>query len=124
MADVKWKSEPDPKDYKAALSYLSLICDEADADKTVEALKSASLEQHPAKDILRSSRLPLLPRADASVARHMKKIADGKKLSPILAVRGDNDEPLTVADGYHRTCAVYHVNEDGTVDARVGSWRK
>ena len=119
----RWKTDPDPKDYAAARSYLSLVADENRADKTAYALKNAATQQLAAKDILRSAQLTLLPRTDAHVRKQLKKIARGKKRSPVLLVHGEDGNPLTIADGYHRVCACYHCGDDTVVDARVGSWQ-
>jgi hypothetical protein len=31
----------------------------------------------------------------------------------------DKDLPLTIADGYHRVCASYHLDEDADVPCRL-----
>ena len=48
----------------------------------------------------------------------MKK---GEKLSPVLLVRGGlyHDRLLTVADGYHRICASYLLDEDADIPCRI-----
>jgi hypothetical protein len=33
-------------------------------------------------------------------------------LSPILLLRGDGEHPLVIADGYHRVCASYWIDEN------------
>ena len=33
-------------------------------------------------------------------------------LSPILLLRGDDNHPLIIADGYHRVCASYWIDEN------------
>jgi hypothetical protein len=73
------------------------------------------------KDLLRTSRLPPLPPENLHVARNLKKVKDGKKLSPVLLVRGQltSDVPLTVADGYHWICASYHLDEDADSPCRI-----
>jgi hypothetical protein len=47
-------------------------------------------------------------------------------LSPVLLVRGrlDAHVPLTVADGYHRICASYHLDEDADIPCRIVDWPK
>lgn len=117
-----WKNEPDGHDYDAAESYLSLIADNNQVAAAVESLKAAPITQHPAKDIIRASGLPILPRANAHVRKNLTRISKGKKLSPVLLVHGEGDKPLVIADGYHRVCAVYYNDEDDTIDARVGTW--
>jgi len=39
-------------------------------------------------------------------------VSSGQSLSPILLLRGDDDHPLIVADGYHRVCASYWIDEN------------
>ena len=74
-----------------------------------------------AQYLLRSSRLAVLPPENFHVARDLKKVKDGKKLSPVLVVRGQltSHIPLTVADGYHRVCASYHLDEDADIPCRL-----
>ena len=45
----------------------------------------------------------------------------GSKLSPVLLVQG---VPLWVADGYHRICASYHLDEKTEVPCRVVANRR
>ena len=99
-----WKDEPDDHDYPAAEAYLSLLMPLAKAKQVVGRLRTAPIARRKAKDLLRSSRLAVLPPENFHVARDLKKVKDGKKLSPVLLVRGQlaSDVPLTVADGYHR----------------------
>jgi len=116
-----WQSEPDNHDYPAAESYLSLLTSAAEAKKLVARLKTAPIVMHPAKDILRSGQLELLPMNDAAVKRDIMKVAQGMKLSPVLLVRGDytNDVPLVIADGYHRVCSSYHLSENEQIPCRI-----
>jgi hypothetical protein len=111
---VRWGEEPDEHDYPAAASFLSLICDPTEVRRLVTALKAAPIVHHQAKDLLRASELALLPADNVHVASDLAKIASGKPLSPVLLMRGDfrRGVPLTIADGYHRVCASYHVNEN------------
>jgi hypothetical protein len=69
-----------------------------------------------ASDLLRASGLALLPADDHEVAKDLHKVKSGTKLSPVLLVRGT---PLWVADGYHRICASYHLNEDEVIPCRI-----
>jgi hypothetical protein len=69
-----------------------------------------------AKDILRASALPLLAANDHEVAKDLSKVKSGTKLSPVLLVRGT---PLWIADGYHRVCASYHLDEDAAIPCRI-----
>jgi hypothetical protein len=120
-AKEHWKSKPDDHDYPAALNYLALVATELVAAHIVEQLKGASLSHFKAKDLLRASQLPLLPEDDPAVARDLKKVKKGEQLSPVLLVRGNlaGSIALTVADGYHRICASYHLTEDADIPCRI-----
>jgi hypothetical protein len=117
MTTERWKAEPEKQDYPAARSYLSLLVDSNQAKKTAKALADDPEEaRYKAKDILRAAGLPLLPLDDPEVAKDLAKVKAGAKLSPVLLVRGD---PLWVADGYHRICASYHLEEDAEIPCRI-----
>jgi hypothetical protein len=120
-----WRTEPDAHDYPAASDFLSLVFAPEVVKATVEALRTAPLETRKAKDMLRASRLPLLPAEDPAVERDLKKVRRGEKLSPVLLVRGDlaRGYPMVVADGYHRVCASYHLDEDADIPCRVSGLR-
>jgi hypothetical protein len=121
MGKVSWKSEPDEHDYPAATAYLSLIADAAQTDDLVGRLKTASVDYHKAKDVLRAATLPLLAKDNPHVAADLKKIAQNTRLSPVLLVRGDltSGAPLQIADGYHRVCASYHVDENTDIPCHI-----
>lgn len=122
MADApRWKPQPEQHDFPAALSYLSLVVTDAEAQALVEAMRVAATVRHKVKDLLRASGLPLLPSDNAHVRRDLEKIKDGEGLSPVLLVRGRlaDGRPLVVADGYHRLCAAYHLDEDVDVSCRI-----
>ena len=117
MAGEHWKNEPEAQDYPAARSYLSLLVDPSEAKKLAKALAAnAEAGRYKAKDILRAAGLGLLPLDDPEVAKDLAKVKAGTKLSPVLLVRGD---PLWVADGYHRICASYHLDEDAEIPCRL-----
>lgn len=118
---LKWADAPDEHDYPAAALYLSLVADPGLADALSSSLADASTVHQHAKDILRAARLPLLPADDVEVAKDLKKVRKGTALSPILLVRGDfvTGRLLQIADGYHRVCASYHLNEDTDIPCRL-----
>jgi hypothetical protein len=117
MPNEHWKDEPEAEDYPAAESYLSLLVGHAAATKLAKALrKEEELKHFAAKDILRASGLPLLGNDDSEVAADLEKVKFGKKLSPVLLVEGI---PLWVADGYHRVCTSYHLDEKAPVPCRI-----
>ena len=56
---------------------------------------------------------------DPSVVKDLEKVVQGRKLSPVLMVRVGRGEPLVVADGYHRICASYHLDENAEIPCRI-----
>ena len=117
MTTEHWKDAPSAEDYPAAKSYLTLLVGSKSAAKLVKALrKQEGLSHFAAKDILRASGLPLLGPDDSEVAADLAKVKLGKKLSPVLLIEGS---PLWVADGYHRVCASYHLNEKTELPCRI-----
>jgi hypothetical protein len=121
---VKWFDEPEDQDYPAAAAYLSLLALPQDVELAVKALRKAPITTQKAKDILRASRLELLEESNAHVRSDLKKIHKGKKLSPILLVRGDlaSGVALHVADGYHRVCASYHTDENTDIPVKIADF--
>lgn len=121
MPNIVWKDEPDLHDYPAATSYLSLVAQPDIVKRTVKELRGAKLEHFKAKDMLRSSQLPLLPADDQHVAANIAKVNAGTRLSPVLLVRGAlaRGFPLQIADGYHRVCASYHLGENNDIPCKI-----
>ena len=72
-----------------------------------------------AKDIFRASGLSLLGVSNAHVEKDRKKIQEGKELSPLLLVRDAAHGKVVIADGYHRLCAVYSVDEDAQIPCKI-----
>ncbi|MBV8065601.1 MAG: hypothetical protein JOY73_08765 [Actinobacteria bacterium] len=116
-----WKPDPDEHDFPAAHDFLTLVATEQSADALVDALKNAQMTERKAKDLLRACRLQLLPRNNVHVADDLAKVAAGGKLSPVLLVRGraTDDVPLVIADGYHRVCASWYLDEDADIPCRI-----
>ena len=116
---VKWSETVETKDFDAGRRYLELLFPPATAQALVASLKSARVQSFAAKDVLRASELELLPAKDADVARQLKKIGKGAPLSPLLLVRESGHARLVVADGFHRLCAVIHVDQDVKVACKI-----
>ncbi len=113
MTAVTWLPKPEKHDFQAAEDYLSLIMSVKEAaDLRHQLAKVVGLVHRKAKDILRSSQLDLLGQDNKHVASDLAKVSAGTALSPILLIRGVNRSPLIVADGYHRVCASYWVDEN------------
>ena len=114
MPTVKWLPKPENHDYQAAEDYLSLIMPPEKAADFRQKLSEAkdNITHRKAKDILRASQLPLLAQDSKHVASDLLKVSSGQALSPILLIRGSDKHPLVVADGYHRVCASYWIDEN------------
>jgi hypothetical protein len=121
VTKVTWKTEPDAHDYPAAASYLSLIATPDQVNDLIDQLKIAPLSHYKAKDMLRASGLRLLPPDNPHVAADLTKVKNNKGLSPVLLIRGDltHARPLQIADGYHRVCASYHLDENTDIPCRI-----
>ena len=111
---VTWLPKPEKHDYQAAEDYLSLIMSPERAAEWRQKLTEAKddITHRKAKDILRASQLALLDQDNKHVASDLAKAASGMALSPILLLRGTGEHPLIIADGYHRVCASYWVDEN------------
>jgi hypothetical protein len=117
--EIQWLAEPEEHNYPAAQSYLSLVYDEKTATGYVEKLKKAPVSGFKAKDIFRASGLSLLGVSNSHVEKDRKKVRDGRKLSPLLLVRENVHGKVIIADGYHRLCAVYSLNEDAVIPCKI-----
>jgi len=116
---IFWLEKPEAHDYPAALSYLTLLYAKGEARNLVKALKKTKMTSFKAKDIFRASGLPLLGISNSHVQKNTKKLRAGLRLSPLLLVRDDKQRRLIIADGYHRMCSVYQLNEDADVPCKI-----
>lgn len=122
VAKVKWQDAPQEHDYPAAAQYLSLLVgDPALRAELAGQLHEAPVAHYKVKDLLRASQLPLLPETNLHVAADLRKIRKRQPLSAVLLVRGDliRGFPLQIADGYHRVCASYYVDENTDIPCRL-----
>jgi hypothetical protein len=118
-----WLDKPVAENYQAAHDYLSLLFDEATTRTLVQRLRRAPTIARQAKDLLRASQTHLLEPDNPHVANNLKKIKKGKKISPVLLVRGNGKTGVTlaIADGHHRICASWQWNEDVPVACCIAS---
>jgi len=105
--------------HPAAESYLNLLFDEKTVVSLLERLKRSSMTGFKAKDIFRASGLSLLGVSNSHVEKDLTKIREGTKLSPLLLVRHGDRPKVIIADGYHRLCAVYSVDEDAVIPCKI-----
>ncbi|HEY3859963.1 MAG TPA: hypothetical protein VGM47_10200 [Gammaproteobacteria bacterium] len=116
---IKWLAEPEAQDYPAAKNYLTLIIKPSEAKAAVTKLKTAKVMQFAAKDIFRATRLSLLGISNSHVEKDRAKIVAHEKLSPLLLFRDKRNGRVVIADGYHRLCAVYSVDEDAMIPCKI-----
>jgi hypothetical protein len=116
---IKWLAEPEEHDYPAAESYLKLLFDDKAVVALLEKLKRSPTTSFKAKDIFRASGLSLLGIDNSHVKKDLAKIRYGSKLSPLLLVRDGDRSKVIIADGYHRLCAVYSVDEDAVIPCKI-----
>jgi hypothetical protein len=116
-----WKVAPEAHDFPAAQDYLELVLTPARASAVVRKLKRARITRKKAKDLLRAGDLPLLKETNFHVKADLRKVSKGEKLSPLLLVRGNapGGMNLIVADGYHRICASYHLDENADIPCLI-----
>ncbi len=116
---IKWLETTEDHDYPAAESYLSLIYEPDAVAVFVQLLRQAPVFGFKAKDIFRASGLSLLGISNFEVERDRKKIESEEPLSPLLLVRDTVNGKVVIADGYHRLCAVYAMNEDTLIPCKI-----
>ena len=104
-------------DYAAAEAYLSLRLGQAEVTKRVDRLRKAPLTTRRANDVLRAAGLDPAPLDDPGVIKDLVKVIEGRKLSPVLVIRGA--EAADIADGYHRVSLVYRIDPYGVVPLKL-----
>ena len=119
IKSIRWLTEPEVHDYEAAASYLALLYAPLKVAEMVKGLKAASMAEFCAKDISRASQLAMLPATNFHVQKDLTKLAKGKQLSPILLFRDEPHNKLIIADGYHRLCTVYGINENAMIPCKL-----
>ena len=82
-------------------------------------MKLVTLVEYKAKDIFRASSLSLLGISNGLVKKDLKKIKNDDKISPLLLVRNSANGKVIIADGYHRLCAVYSLDEDALIPCKI-----
>jgi hypothetical protein len=114
---IAWAKCPQTQDYEGAARYLDLLCTPSAVQRIVKAYRQGKPTMFAAKDLLRASALPLLSKEDVHVDGDLKRIRKGRSLAPVLLIRGytSHGVPLTIADGYHRICAICYFDESEPV---------
>ena len=117
--DINWLEVVEEQNYQAAASYLGLLHPDNRVVEIIAGLRSAPIVKFKAKDIFRSSQLSLLGVSNSHVEKDRKKIRKGISLSPLLLLRDEQNGKVVIADGYHRLCAVYQVDEDAWIQCKI-----
>jgi hypothetical protein len=117
--EIKWLSDVQEHDYPAAESYLSLIYADDRVASVVAGFHAASLTQFKGKDVFRASQLSLLGVSNSHVEKDRQKIRKGQALSPLLLLRDEHNGKVVIADGYHRLCAAYELDEDAWIPCKI-----
>jgi hypothetical protein len=117
--EIQWLNQPEDHDYPAAGAYLALVFDGKTVAEMVAGLRQASMTSFKAKDVFRASGLSLLGVSNSHVEKDLVKINGGRALSPLLLVRDSTHGKVIIADGYHRLCAVYSLNEDALIPCKI-----
>lgn len=117
MSDAMWTDRPATSFLDDVYNYLTLLFSPHDAVRIVDDLTNAEVIQRRANDILRAADLLPSSEDDPSVMASIERLAQAVVLPPtFLVVRKHR---LIIADGYHRTSAVYWSNDFSMVDCLV-----
>jgi hypothetical protein len=117
VGKIEWLDEVADHDYAAAEAYLSLKLDKQAVTKAVGRLRKAEVATRRANDILRAAGLDPAPLDDPGVIKDVIKVIEGKRLSPVLVIRGEGH--ADIADGYHRVSMVYRIDPYGVVPLKL-----
>jgi hypothetical protein len=80
MTKVVWRETPKDHDYPAAATSLALLTSADTIEAVITGLRSVPLTRQKAKDMLRTSRLPLLAHVNVRVAADLKMIQQRRPL--------------------------------------------
>jgi len=116
---ITWLDDVEQTNYSAAQFYLSLLYGGTEVTSLISRLRSKNIVQFKAKDIFRASQLSLLGVSNSHVEKDRKKIKKGTPLSPLLLVRDEKNGKVVIADGYHRLCAIYRLDEDAWIRCKI-----
>jgi hypothetical protein len=121
LSQNNWTHTPEHEDFDAAANYLSLLLPEDTVRRAVQRLRHGPMVVRRAEDLLRASGLNDLPSDNPTVAKQLKALKHGKLLSPVLCIRGDlhSGADMVIADGYHRVCASYILDEAADIPCRL-----
>jgi hypothetical protein len=118
--EIKWLPEPASETYDSAKTFLELMFKPKKALRWVKRLKKAGVSEYAAKDILRASAIPIATVRAFDWKKQLDQIHQGNPLSPILLLRQNDGGPLIIADGFHRMCALFSIDQEVSVPCKIG----
>ena len=118
---INWAADPGPDNANDAANFLAMYKKQKNSDRIVADLIASPVVTFKAKDILRASGLPALPKDNAHVQLALQLIANGQILDSVYLLRGKLTQgiPVTIVDGYHRVSAAWHTDPSSEVDAHI-----
>jgi hypothetical protein len=114
---IAWSSQPQKKDYPAAERYLCLLLEPKEAADLAAKLRKAPVTRQVARDILRAAAISTIGISDSDEERD--KILAGEEVSPLLLVRHKETGRVIVADGFHRLCTVFKIDQSAMVPCKI-----
>jgi disulfide oxidoreductase YuzD len=116
---VQWLDDAIDDDYSAAAHYLSLLDIQKNIDKAVAEMRSATITEFKAADLLRAAQLTVPKADDRPTREQIKKIKNGEAVSPVLLMRASALKKVIIADGFHRVCAAYRIDPDVVLHCKL-----
>ena len=118
-SEIQWLPYVEEQAYPAAQSHLGLLFGKDRVDRFIAELRSAAVVRFQANDIFRTSGLSPHGVSHSHVDRERKRILKGEDPSPLLLVRDEPHGKVVIAEGYHRLCAVYSIDEDAWIPCKI-----
>jgi hypothetical protein len=114
---IAWAREPDKKDYPAAERYLCLLFAPNEAAEITARLRKAPVTQQVSRDVMRAAVSSMIGISDSDEERD--KILAGQKVSPLLLVSHKATGRVIIADGFHRLCTVFKIDQTSMVPCKI-----
>ena len=107
---IHWSATLQERQVIGALNFLRLLLSEKEVKKAGKQLRRKfTITFHAAKDIIRASQSQMVADSDDNLKEQLRKIKVGESISPIVLLR--LERRVIVADGFHRLCAGYKIDE-------------
>lgn len=118
--NISWHPNPSNSQWLDLEEYLNLKFTSDTAKKLYskfeDKVKDHKSKTFQAKDILRAANMlnekGILPADDKIVQKELKLFKNGKSIAPIMLVKQHPNQKLLIVDGFHRLCAIYHIDPE------------